>query len=172
MIPKKCALCGKTKYRHVPGVGNPKAKLMLIGEAPGPQEDKLGKPFVGPAGQFLNKQLAAVGIDRKDVWITNVVKHRCIGPPDDKIIGKSLPLLKKEIKSIKPNLIVLLGDTAVKAVVDKNYSVSKDHGKIIKSGKFSYFVVHHPSAARRFKRIRKIFLSDFNKLATLSRALG
>lgn len=169
---KKCTLCGKSKYRHVPGVGNKKAKLMLVGEAPGPQEDKVGRPFVGPAGQFLNRQLAAIGMNRKDVWITNVVKHRFVGPPDKESIMKSVPLLKKEIATIKPKIVVLLGSTAIKAVLGKDYFVVKHHGKLIMRGRIRFMPMPHPSAARQYKKMRKLFLTDFNKLATLSRAPG
>lgn len=168
MIPKRCALCGKSRYRHVPGIGNPKAKLMFVGEAPGAQENKVGRPFVGPAGHFLNRQLAAIGINRKDVWITNVVKHRSIGPPDERNIAKSLPLLKKEITTIKPEVVVLLGNTALKAVLDEDYSIASHHGKMIRRERVSYFPAPHPSAARRFKRMRKMFMSDFEKLASYS----
>ena len=170
MMPRRCDLCGKSKYGHVQGVGNPRAKIIFVGEAPGAQENRLGRPFVGPAGQFLNRQLAAIGINRKDVWITNVAKHRFVGPPDEKSIAKSLPTLKKEIETIRPKIIVLLGNTAIKSVLGESYSVAKHHGKLIRHGRFKYFPLHHPSAARRFKRMRKIFLKDFGRLATLSRA--
>lgn len=166
----KCALCKKSKYRHVPGVGNPHAKLMFVGEAPGKEEDKLGKPFVGMAGQFLNRQLAAIGINRKDVWITNVVKHRFLGPPDEQSIKKSLPVLEKELAAVKPKLVVLLGNTAIKALLGEDYSVTKHHGKIIVKNKISFMPTAHPSAARQYKKMKKIFLADFNKLAILSRA--
>jgi len=170
MMPRRCGLCGKSDYRHVQGIGNPKAKIIFVGEAPGAQEDRLGRPFVGPAGQFLNRQLAAIGINRKDVWITNVVKHRSIGPPDEQSIARSLPVLIKELKTIRPKIVVLLGNTAIKAVLGKEYSVVKCHGKIIVKNKIRFMPTPHPSAARQYKKMKQLFLADFKRLATLSRA--
>ncbi len=163
----KCALCGKSKYRHVPGVGNPKAKIMFVGEAPGKNEDVLGKPFVGLAGQFVSRQLAEIGINRKDVWITNVVKHRFVGPPDQESIEKSLPDLMKEIRTVRPKLVVLFGSTAIKAVLGKDYFVVKHHGRIVIKNNIKFFPTVHPSAARQYKKMRKLSLEDFQKLERL-----
>jgi len=137
----------------VPGEGPKNAKIVFIGEAPGAEEEKLGRPFVGRAGKFLDKQLKLHGINRKKVYITNVVKVRCIGPPTDRQIKKYLPILKKELKQINPKVIVLLGKTAAKAVpLDLDVT---------------YFELPHPSAAMRFTKMRNKFEIGMKTLARL-----
>lgn len=134
----------------VPGEGSKNAKIVFIGEAPGAEEEKLGRPFVGRAGKFLGKQLTLHGIDRKKVYITNVVKVRCIGPPTDSQIKKYLPILKKELKQIKPKVIVLLGKTAA-----KNVPLDIDA---------TYIELPHPSAAMRFTKQRIKFENGMEEL--------
>ena len=111
--------------------GNPSAKIMLIGEAPGIEEDKLGKPFVGAAGQLLNKMLKAINLDRNSVYITNVVPWR---PPNNRTpsseeILQCLPFIQKHIEIIKPSLIILLGGTAAKAILATTYGITKLRGQ-------------------------------------------
>src|SRR5215472_8827334 len=103
----KCKLC-KGRTRAVPGEGNPHAKIMFIGEGPGYQEDRQGRPFVGPAGQFLDELLASINLKRADVFITNVVKCR---PPENRDplpaeIKACDPYLERQIAAIKPKVIV------------------------------------------------------------------
>lgn len=136
--------------KTVPGEGPKNAKIVFIGECPGATEIKLGRPFVGRAGKFLDKQLAKSGIERKRVYITNVVKERSIGPPTEKQIEKYLPVLKKELKQIKPKIIVLLGKTAAN-------NAPRDL-------KATYIELPHPSAAMRFTKQRMKFENGMKKL--------
>ena len=115
------------------------------------REEKLGRPFVGRAGKFLDKQLKLHKIDRKKVYITNVVKVRCIGPPTELQVKKYLPILKKEIAELRPKIIVLLGKTAA-----KNAPLNFDA---------TYIELPHPSAAMRFTKQRKKFEAGMQRLA-------
>jgi DNA polymerase len=165
------SLCAKWNTRPVMGDGPADAKVVLVGEAPGRFEEKEGRPFVGLAGKFLTRELEKIGLQRKDVYITNVVKCR---PPDNRKptpeeVKEALPILMEELIIIKPNVVVLLGDTAVKAMLDKNYKVSKHHGKLIDKGGHSFLITAHPSAAMRFKKMRAIFEADMRELARLIR---
>ena len=111
--------------------GNPLAKIMLIGEAPGAEEDKLGKPFVGLAGKLLDKMLAAIKLDRNLVYITNIVPWRPPNnrTPNDKEILECLPFIQKHIELINPKMIILLGGTATKAVLASPIGITKLRGK-------------------------------------------
>jgi len=144
------------------GHGNPKAKVMLIGEAPGAQEVKHGKPFVGPAGKWLDKILKKNKINREKLYITNVVKVKTPDNrrPTEKEIKQWLPILISEIKKVKPKIIVLLGESASMAVLGKKV---KERGKIIPKGKIKYLITYHPSAAR-FTKIRKTIEEDIRKV--------
>ena len=113
--------------------GNPNAKVMVIGEGPGANEDKEGFPFVGRAGQLLDKMLNAINLSRKNVYITNVVNYR---PPEnrkptEKEVERYLPYLKEHIEIIKPKIILLLGSTAMNAILKKADVISKMRGKWI-----------------------------------------
>jgi DNA polymerase len=149
--------------KTVPGSGNPKAKIMLIGEAPGSQEIKQGKPFVGPAGKWLDKILKKNKIDRKKLYITNLVKTKLPGnrKPNEREIKKWLPALMREIKKVNPRVIVLLGDTATQALLGRE--IKHVRGKFIRIGRIVHLPTYHPSAAR-FTKIRKIIENDFAKL--------
>ena len=120
-----CDLKNHAKHTVI-GDGNTQADIMLIGEAPGAEEDKIGKPFVGAAGQLLNKMLSAINLDRNKVYITNVIPWR---PPNNRTpsneeILQCLPFLQKHIELIKPKLIVLLGAIAAKSVLSTSLSIS------------------------------------------------
>ncbi len=111
--------------------GNFRSKVMLIGEAPGAEEDIQGKPFVGQAGQLLNKMLAAIGLDRKTVYITNVLPWR---PPNNRTpnseeILQCLPFIQKHIELINPNMLILLGGTAAKAILTSSNGIMKLRGR-------------------------------------------
>src|SRR3990172_7791373 len=123
----------------VRGEGPKTAKLVFVGECPGKTEVRLGRPFVGRAGKFLDKQLKIHKIDRKKVYITNVVKIPCDGAPSPAIVKRYLPMLKKELAQLKKaKVIVLLGKTA-----SKNAPLDKDA---------TYIELPHPSAAMRFTK--------------------
>ena len=131
--------------------GNPKAKIMLIGEGPGSSEDQEGLPFVGRAGALLDKMLASINLDRKNVYITNVVNYR---PPENRRptqeeIDRYLPYLKKHIEIIDPKILVLLGTTALNAIIGDQLVISKARGqwieKKIGASKMSVIVTFHPA---------------------------
>ncbi|MAH89670.1 MAG: uracil-DNA glycosylase [Candidatus Pelagibacter sp.] len=131
--------------------GNPNAKVMIIGEGPGANEDKEGFPFVGRAGQLLDKMLNAINLSRKNVYITNVVNYR---PPENRKpteteVERYLPYLKKHIEIIKPKIILLLGSTAMNAILKNADVISKMRGKWIEIevNKFKIFsiVSFHPA---------------------------
>ena len=131
--------------------GNPNSKVMIIGEGPGANEDKEGLPFVGRAGQLLDKMLYAINLSRKNVYITNVVNYR---PPEnrkptEKEVERYLPYLKKHIEIIKPQIILLLGSTAMSAILQDTDVISKMRGKWyeieINKCKLSSIVSFHPA---------------------------
>ena len=163
---KNCTSCplGKTRTNAVPGEGNSKAKIMIIGEAPGRNEDEQGRPFVGIAGKRLNKLLEDNGIERKDVFITNVVKCR---PPKNRVPTEDEAktcielFLNEQINLIKPKLIILLGKTASDNFL--KFPFKEIRGKFIKQKQFTFFPVYHPSAAR-FTKIKQALEEDFAKL--------
>ena len=130
---KNCEL-KKNALNQVFADGYPDAKIMIVGEGPGANEDKEGIPFVGRAGQLLDKMLESINLDRKNVYITNVVNYR---PPENRRpldieIKKYLPYLIKHIEIIKPKIILLLGSTALNAIIGNEVVISKARGKWIK----------------------------------------
>lgn len=147
----KCLECNLTikSNNHVPGEGNKNAKIMLIGEAPGEEEDRQGKPFVGKAGKLLTRILESVNIKRDEVFITNVVKCR---PPNNRDpapeeIDTCLPYLLRQIEIIKPKIIITLGRISAYTLLSKkNFSITKEHGKIFKfSNQTMLIPIYHPS---------------------------
>ena len=129
---KNCSLKREAK-NMVFSDGNPKSKIMLVGEAPGANEDQEGLPFVGRAGMLLDKMLAAINLDRKKVYISNIVNYR---PPEnrkptDEEIRRYLPFITKHIEIINPKILVLLGSTAMNALIGNNVVISKMRGKWI-----------------------------------------
>jgi len=159
-----CTGCTLSNCRTstVAGDGNPLASIMIIGEAPGRQEDESGLPFVGMAGKYLDKLLAIAGLTRADVFITNVVKCR---PPDNRKpereeMAACADFLKQQIAIIQPKLIICLGGTSANAVLGIKQLVN-EHGKLIQRDGRYYFVAYHPAA--RFHR--KMIAEDFEKLS-------
>ena len=135
--------------------GNPKSKIMLVGEAPGANEDQEGLPFVGRAGMLLDKMLAAINLDRKKVYISNIVNYR---PPENRKpteeeIRRYLPFITKHIEIINPKILVLLGSTAMNALIGNNVVISKMRGKWIEkkfgSCKTSVIITFHPAFLMR-----------------------
>ena len=135
--------------------GNPNSKIMLIGEAPGANEDEEGLPFVGRAGALLDKMLSAIDLDRKKVYISNIVNFR---PPDnrrptDEEIKRYLPFITKHIEIINPKILVLLGSTAMNALIGNDIVISKMRGKWIEkkfgSCKTSVIITFHPAFLMR-----------------------
>ena len=131
--------------------GNPKSKIMLVGEAPGANEDEEGLPFVGRAGALLDKMLAAIDLDRKKVYISNIINYR---PPNnrrptDEEIKRFLPFITKHIEIINPKILVLLGSTAMNALIGNEVVISKMRGKWIEKNfgncKTSVIITFHPA---------------------------
>jgi uracil-DNA glycosylase family 4 len=143
--------------------GNPTVKLMLIGEAPGADEDRIGRPFVGKAGQLLDNALKAAGFSRKEnVYITNVVKCR---PPQNRIptpVEQEIckPYLLEQIRIIKPSIIILLGATAVGALIDPNARITKIRGNWIEKDGIWYMPTFHPAALLRNPNWKVPFWED------------
>ena len=150
---RKCRLWQGTK-NGVPGEGPLHAKVMLVGQNPGAEEDKTGKPFVGRAGKFLNKVLAKNVINREELFVTNLVKH--VTPknrkPSPDEIAACAPYLEAQVNAIKPKIVVLMGAVAWQTPRVKGVN---------------YVETYHPSAAMRFAKIRKKFEEDFRVLKEL-----
>ncbi len=174
---RKCRKCRlwKNKKNAVPGEGNYSAEIMFVGEAPGKTEDEQGKPFVGKAGQLLNEILKRNGIDRKDVYITNVVKCRPPGnrnPLSDEIEA-CFPYLKRQIEIIKPKIIVTLGNFGTKVILEmygfKSSSISRIHGKLFSSPLHGVKILptFHPAACIYNPKLIEKFAEDIGKVATL-----
>ena len=150
--------------------GNPKSKIMIVGEGPGSNEDQEGLPFVGRAGALLDKMLASINLDRKSVYITNVVNYR---PPENRRptkqeVEKYLPYLTKHIEIISPKIIILLGSTAMNAIVGSEEVISKVRGKWIdkKFGKCitSIIVTFHPAFLMRQPMQKKMAWIDLKMI--------
>jgi len=152
-VIKDCQRCplGKTRTHLVFGVGNEKADLMLIGEAPGEEEDLQGEPFVGRAGQLLNKILEAIGLRRQDVYIANILKCRPPGNRDPlpSEVEKCEPYLFKQIELIQPKLIVALGRVAGQTLLRTTTSLSQLRGKVHNFRGVKLIVTFHPAALLR-----------------------
>lgn len=157
------------------GVGNPDADLMLIGEAPGAEEDKQGEPFVGKAGQLLNKILDAINFKREDVYIANILKHR---PPNNRNPKpeereRSLPFLLRQIDLINPKLILALGKVSAQTLLDKNLSLTKMRGQFHKfRGKYELLATYHPAALLRHAKWKRPTWEDVQLLRKRYDELG
>ena len=150
--------------------GNPKSKIMLIGEAPGANEDEEGLPFVGRAGKLLDKMLTAIGLDRKKVYISNIINYR---PPDnrrptDEEIKRYLPFITKHIEIINPKIVVLLGSTAMNALIGRDEVISRMRGKWIEKKfgncKTSVIITFHPAFLMRQPAQKKLAWIDLKMI--------
>jgi uracil-DNA glycosylase len=150
---------------RVPGEGNPRARIMFVGEAPGAQEDAEGRPFVGAAGKLLDRLLDEAGLQRADVYITNVVKHRPPGnrPPRRSEIQQELPDLEREIEAVAPELIVPLGRHALDALAP-GHKVTQEHGTLIEHDGRRLYPTFHPAAGLRSTDLRAQLHDDFRRL--------
>ena len=157
--------------------GNPSAKIMIIGEGPGANEDKEGLPFVGRAGQLLDKMLNAINLSRESVYITNVVNFR---PPENRKpteeeIKRYLPFLKQHIKLISPKIVLLLGSTAMNAILKNNEVISKIRGKWfeqeIDNFKFKVIVSFHPAYLLRQPEQKKFSWIDLKMIKQKAKEL-
>lgn len=177
-ICTKCGLC-KTRRNAVPGSGSPNAEIMFIGEGPGQNEDLKGEPFVGAAGKFLEELLSGIGMQRHDVFITNIVKCRPPGnrDPEPIEVATCYPYLEKQVALIKPKLIVLLGRHAMYRFLPNDLQISKVHGqaynyKGIATEKQVYLPLYHPAVALYNGSYRDILKKDFAKIPILLKKIS
>jgi DNA polymerase len=152
---RRCKLYSGAK-NLVFGEGSPRARLMFIGEAPGAEEDLQGRPFVGAAGQLLNRMLSRLGLEREEVYITNVVKSR---PPDNRDpepdeIAACMPFLKMQIAAIRPKVIVTLGKISTQALLGTKEPISRMRGRWQRYDHIRVMPTFHPSYLLRFERER------------------
>ena len=161
----KCKLC-KTRLNIVFGTGKKDADIMLIGEGPGADEDTQGLPFVGKAGQLMNKAFQGLGIDRSKVYIANVVKCR---PPGNRVpeadeATACLDYLRNQVILVKPKIIVLLGSTALKNILGNEYGITAARGKWIEKNGIIYMPTWHPAALLRDENKKIEFWRDLKEV--------
>lgn len=164
----KCGL-GRTRTHFVFGVGNPKADIVVIGEAPGADEDAQGEPFVGRAGQLLNKILEATGFQREEVFICNILKCRPPGnrnpAPDE--VELCRPYLEKQLKLVNPKLILLLGKVASESLLKTKEPLNKLRGKIHDYKGWKVMITFHPAALLRNPNWKRPAWEDMQQFRTL-----
>jgi uracil-DNA glycosylase len=178
-LEKTCLECQKCDLRKgcrqvVFGGGDPQARLMLVGEAPGADEDRLGTPFVGRAGQLLDRILNAAEIDRADVYITNIAKCR---PPGNRLplqpeVDACLPYLFEQLELINPDIVVCLGALATRTLIDKKASITRMRGTWHEKDKRRYMATFHPAALLRDPSKKKQVWEDFKELTRYYHHLG
>ena len=172
-ILEKFEGCGlkTTAASTILGEGNPNASIMLIGEAPGADEDRIGKPFVGKCGKLLDKMLSAINLERDECYITNILPWRPPGnrTPTDDELAICLPFLKRQIELIKPKFILLLGGIALKSVMDTTDSISRTRGKwqtysLLSGESIDVLATFHPSYLLRSSQQKSKAWTDLMRL--------
>jgi len=161
----KCGL-GSTRTNIVIERGSRDAPVMLVGEGPGKQEDEQGKPFVGPAGQLLDLLVSALMFKEDDYYICNIVKCR---PPDNRVptddeVEKCLPFLRNQLALIKPKIIVCLGATAMKYIIDKDAKITQIRGQWMERKGYWFMPTFHPAALLRDESKKVLMFNDFKKV--------
>jgi DNA polymerase len=171
----RCQKCEIAKYRTraVPGEGAEDADIMFIGEAPGWHEDQQGRPFVGPAGQFLDELLALINLKRQQVYIANVIKCRPLGNRDPlpQEMLNCRGWLERQIELICPKIIVSLGRYSM-ALYFPGKSISKIHGTAEKRDGIIYYTMYHPAAALHQQSLREVVKADMRKIPELLAQAG
>lgn len=162
---KKCKLCSG-RNNIVFGEGNKDADIMFIGEGPGADEDTQGLPFVGKAGQLMNKAFQGLGIKKKEVYIANIVKCR---PPFNRVPEEDeaqacLDYLRNQVMLVKPKIIVLLGSTALKNILGKDYGITSARGNWIEQKGIQYMPTWHPAALLRDESKKVEFWKDLKEV--------
>ena len=165
---ENCRACElhTTRTNCVFGTGNVDADLLFVGEAPGDNEDKTGIPFVGRAGQLLDQYLYAVDIPRESVYIANILKCR---PPKnrDPLPAEEdacMDFLRRQVKLIRPKIIVCLGRIAAMRLIRPDYKITKEHGEWVQKGNFLITAVYHPALLLRDPRRKEEMLVDMKKI--------
>ncbi len=156
------------------GEGNPQAEIMFIGEGPGAEEDRQGRPFVGAAGQLLDRILAAAGWQRNEVYIANIVKCRPPGnrQPQRDEIETCFPLLQKQVELIDPRIIVCLGAVASKALINPDFSITRERGNWHKIGDRMIMPTFHPAALLRDPGKKRPVWEDIKQVMALHRKIS
>ena len=164
----QCTACElhKTRTNCVFGTGNTNADILFVGEAPGDNEDKTGTPFVGRAGQLLDKFLFAVDIDREKVYIANILKCR---PPKNRDPLPSeedacIEFLRRQVRLINPKVIVCLGRISAMRLINPDFKITVEHGKWFKKGNFLITAVYHPALLLRDPRKKEEMLADMKAI--------
>ena len=166
----RCRLCKKGGTgKAVPGEGNPDARIVFIGEAPGREEAKTGRPCVGRSGRLLRQAIRDTGLVEAEVFITSPVHYLPdLGTPSKEMIYHGREHLFEQLSVIKPDMIVLLGNSACVALLDGKVEITKEHGTLVKKDGRTYFITVHPAYAVRFTRGKEMLFSDFAALKNLT----
>ncbi len=167
---QKCKL-GATRTKAVPGVGSARARICFVGEGPGREEDLSGVPFVGQAGRLLDRLLIAEGLSRGDCYICNIVKCR---PPNNRVpelseVAACSLYLYAQLAVVEPDVICLLGNTALRFFFGEQYSIGQVRGTILLKDEQRFMPTYHPAAALRNPQYVQVIQSDLRKLAALIR---
>ena len=162
---QRCRLC-ETRTTVVPGEGNADARLMFIGEGPGRDEDLQGRPFVGRSGELLTRMIRAIGIDREEVYICNVVKCR---PPQNRNpmpdeASACLNYLRAQVGLVRPGVVALLGKVACRYVLGQEISITREHGVWYERKGVWFMPTYHPSALLRNPALKRDSWDDFQKI--------
>lgn len=162
---RKCKLC-QNRTNVVFGTGNKQADLMFIGEGPGADEDKQGIPFVGRAGKLMNMAFEAIGLKREEVYIANIVKCRPPGNrnPEDDEATVCLNYLRNQVILVKPKIVVLLGNVALKNILGKEYGITASRGKWVEKRGIWYMPTWHPAALLRDENKKIDFIMDLKEV--------
>ncbi|MEK6743202.1 MAG: uracil-DNA glycosylase [Nitrospirota bacterium] len=167
----RCRLCKKGGTgKAVPGEGYPAARVVFIGEAPGREEAKTGRPFVGRSGKLLRQSIRDTGLVESEVFITSPVHYLPDrGTPSKEMIRHGREHLFKQLAVIGPDIIVLLGNSACVAMLDGKVEITKKHGTLVKKDGRTYFITVHPAYALRFAKGKEMLFQDFSKLKRMIR---
>lgn len=170
----RCPLCERRQH-IVFGEGNPQAKVLLVGEGPGEVEDKEGRPFVGPAGQLLDRMLASIGLDRNGIYIANIVKCR---PPQNRVplpqeVEACLPFLRAQVRLLRPAIIVALGGTAAKVILhDEDLRITRERGRWHSVKGVELLATYHPSFLLRSPERKREAWEDLKALRARMELMG
>ena len=163
-----------SRHRVVFGEGNPRASVLLVGEGPGQTEDQQGRPFVGSAGQLLDRILAAAGFNREEVYITNTVLCR---PPGNRVptpgeTAACYPYLETKLRVIKPAIVVVLGATAARVLIDAHLGITKLRGQAFTRDGITFYPTFHPAALLRDPAKKRPAWEDFKRIRDHYRTLN
>ena len=167
---RQCQRCplAATRKNTVFGEGRRDADILFIGEGPGAVEDETGRPFVGPAGQLLDRMLAAIQLERREVYICNVVKCRPPGNsvPTRECVEQCIGYLREQVRYVHPKIIVCLGATAMEHVLGQK-GITRLHGTVYRKKSFILIPTFHPSALLRNEELKRPAWEDFKKIRAI-----